>query len=166
MSEHPIALFRIAPLLLEHCREICTWRYPAPYDLYNWRPWELMVSLQEEFADPGLRDEQYRAVLDTDGGLCGFAQFFPIVGVTRLGIGMHPSRCGGGQGAAFVTAIAKEARRLHPEHEIDLEVLAWNERAVRAYRKAGFIVTDTYKRMTPAGPAEFYCMVWQDSHNR
>ncbi len=155
-------LYRIAPLLPEHCREICTWRYPAPYDIYEWRPWELMVSLQEEFADPRLRDEQYRAVLDREGELCGFAQLFPIVGVTRLGLGLHPDRCGGGNGAAFVRAIAEEARRLQPEHEIDLEVLTWNERAIRAYRSACFEITDTYERMTPNGPAAFYCMVWHE----
>ncbi|MEK8130699.1 GNAT family N-acetyltransferase [Paenibacillus filicis] len=154
--------FRLAPLQLSHCREICEWQYEPPYQLYQWRPWELMASLQEEFADPQLRDEQYRAVLDASGTLCGFAQLFPMAGVTRLGLGMRPDACGRGSGANFVRAIAEEARRLQPEHEIDLEVLTWNERAIRAYLRAGFEITDTYERMTPTGAAEFHCMVWQN----
>ncbi|SDD16421.1 Protein N-acetyltransferase, RimJ/RimL family [Paenibacillus sp. UNCCL117] len=154
--------FRIAPLLLEHCRDICEWRYEPPYDIYAWQPWELMASLQQEFGDPQLREEQYRAVLDAQGGLCGFAQFFPMAAVTRLGLGMRPDACGQGSGAEFVRAIAAEARRMKPEDEIDLEVLTWNKRAIRAYRRAGFVITDTYERMTPTGEAEFHCMVWSE----
>ncbi|WP_159881940.1 GNAT family N-acetyltransferase [Paenibacillus puerhi] len=159
----PLPLFRITPLLPDHCREICEWRYEPPYDLYAWQPWELMVAQQAEFADPELRDAQYRAVLGQLDELCGFAQLFPMTGVTRLGLGMRPEACGRGRGAAFVRAIAAEARRLNPGHEIDLEVLTWNERAIRAYLRAGFSITDTYERMTPAGQAEFHCMVWSES---
>lgn len=120
-----------------------------------------MLSEQEEFADPKLREEQYRAVLDEEGVLWGFAQFFPIVGVTRLGLGMRPDFCGLGYGIDFVRAIAAEAKRKAPSNEIDLEVLTWNIRAFRVYQKAGFVHTDTYDRMTPTGKASFYCMEWK-----
>ncbi|MDF2964250.1 MAG: acetyltransferase, partial [Paenibacillus sp.] len=143
--------FQIVPLTEAHCRDICTWSYPAPYDIYNWRPWEIMLSEQEEFADEDLREEQYRAVVDEDGHLSGFAQFFPITGVTRLGLGMRPDLCGRGHGVEFVRAIAAEAKRKAPANEIDLEVLSWNIRAFRVYEKAGFVHTDTYDRMTPTG---------------
>ncbi|WJH35833.1 GNAT family N-acetyltransferase [Paenibacillus sp. CC-CFT747] len=154
--------FRLVPMEEEHAREICTWRYDPPYDLYNWKNWEEMQENGEEFADPFIRKEQYRAVLDEHGQLAGFAQFFPMVGVTRLGLGMKPQLCGSGSGTAFVRAIAREAVRLNPGHEIDLEVLVWNERAQRAYEKAGFRRTDAYERLTPTGPADFYCMVYEE----
>ncbi|MCS7464848.1 GNAT family N-acetyltransferase [Paenibacillus doosanensis] len=157
------AELRIIPLTEKHCRDICTWRYPVPYDIYNWPSWEEMLKKQEEFADPQLREEQYRAVLDTDGELVGFAQFFPMVGVTRLGLGMRPELCGQGYGAEFVRAIAAEAARRAPADEIDLEVLIWNIRAYRVYEKAGFVHTDTYERMTPTGMEPFHCMVWKHS---
>jgi len=57
-------------------------------------------------------------------------------------------------------AIVKEARRRAPHDEIDLEVLTWNDRAIRTYEKAGFERTDTYRRMTPSGMAQFHCMVY------
>ncbi|TDF92141.1 GNAT family N-acetyltransferase [Paenibacillus piri] len=155
---------RIVPLIEDHCRDICTWSYPPPYDVYNWRPWETMLSEQEEFADPELREKQYRAVVDEQGFLLGFAQFFPMQGVTRLGLGMRPDLCGQGLGVEFVRAIAAEAKQKAPANEIDLEVLSWNIRAFRVYRKAGFVHTDTYDRMTPTGRNLFYCMVWRPKY--
>lgn len=160
---HTTSQFRVVPLTEEHCRDICTWEYPVPYNVYNWRSWELMVADQEEFADPALRQEQYRGVVDSDGLLVGFAQFFPLVGVTRLGLGMRPEFCGQGYGVEFVRAIVAEAKQKAPANEIDLEVLIWNIRAYRVYEKAGFVQTDTYERRTPTGMETFHCMVWKGS---
>jgi len=151
----------IVPLSIEHCMEICTWKYPVPYDIYNWPAWEKMLADRDEFADETLRNEQYRAVVDADGELVGFAQFFPLTGVTRLGLGMRPDLCGQGLGVDFVRAIATEAKAKAPSNEIDLEVLIWNIRAYRVYEKAGFVLTDTYERMTPSGMETFHCMVWK-----
>jgi [ribosomal protein S18]-alanine N-acetyltransferase len=153
--------FSVVPLTEEYARDICTWRYDPPYDLYNWHPWEWLHSQQKEFGDPEVREAQYRAVLDRSHTLCGYAQLFPIVGVTRLGLGMKPELCGQGLGVAFVRAIAEAAQREAPGNEIDLEVLTWNTRAIRTYERAGFVITDTYERGTPTGPASFHCMVWE-----
>ncbi|ULL13244.1 GNAT family N-acetyltransferase [Paenibacillus sp. H1-7] len=152
---------RIVPLTEEHCKEICSWTYPVPYHIYNWPSWEKMVADQEEFADETLREQQYRAVVDADGEMVGFAQFFPMTGVTRLGLGMRPDLCGQGLGVEFVRTIAAEAKQKAPSNEIDLEVLVWNIRAFRVYQKAGFVHTDTYERMTPTGMETFHCMVWK-----
>ncbi|ANS77325.1 acetyltransferase [Paenibacillus yonginensis] len=144
-----------------HGAEICTWKYEPPYNIYGWLPWEQMKGLGVEFGDPEIRRQQYAALLDDGGMLCGFAQFFPLEGVTRLGIGMKPELCGHGRGAAFVAAIVQEALRRKPENEVDLEVLTWNSRAIRAYQRAGFTITDLYERQTPDGMMPFYCMVYQ-----
>lgn len=151
------------PFEERHGQQVCAWRYPAPYDIYNWTPWEQLLERAEEFADEAVRAEQYEAVLDADGRLCGFVQFFPIVGWTRLGFGMRPDLCGQGLGPDFVQAVTARAQERQPENRIDLEVLTFNERAIRAYRKAGFEITDTYVRNTPTGPDEFHCMVYHAS---
>jgi len=156
----PVPVFRIVPMNESHAEQICTWRYDAPYDVYNLPPWDTLRENREEFGDPHIRATQYAAVLDEHGELCGFAQFFPITGVTRLGLGMRPDLCGQGLGSVFVQAIVREALRRTPDHEIDLEVLTWNLRARKAYESAGFRVTDTYERNTPSGTAEFHCMVY------
>lgn len=154
--------FLCVPMNIEHAESICSWRYPEPYQLYNWQNWLDMKANSIEFGDPQIRQEQYAAVLDHRQELIGFAQFFPMLGVTRLGIGLHPDHCGGGNGACFTRAIAEEARRRTPENEIDLEVLTWNLRACKAYKKAGFVHTDTYVRPTPDGMQAFHCMVFDE----
>lgn len=151
----------VVPMETSHARQICGWTYEPPYDLYRWPSWGLMEREGIEFGDPLLRRQQYAAVLDGRSELIGFAQFFPLAGVTRLGMGLRPDRCGRGMGAAFARLLAEEASRRKPRHEVDLEVLTWNERAIRAYTKAGFRIADTYKRSTPTGDAEFHCMVYE-----
>ncbi|MZQ82947.1 GNAT family N-acetyltransferase [Paenibacillus sp. 5J-6] len=121
-----------------------------------------MLQEQIEFADAHIRGEQYRAVVDASGVLSGFVQFFPIVGVTRLGLGLRPDLIGKGSGIGlqFVQLLTREAQKIAPGHEIDLEVLVWNERAIRTYERAGFTITDTYEKQTPMGMSNFHCMVY------
>ncbi len=153
--------FIVTPMTLEHARAISEWDYPAPYNIYGWMPWKQMEDLRVEFGDPALRVEQYASITNEQGELCGFTQFFPLIGVTRLGIGMRPDLCGQGLGKSFVQSIICEAVRRKPQNEIDLEVLTWNERAIQVYHKAGFEITDSYERMTPDGNRPFYCMVFR-----
>ncbi|MGO4549023.1 GNAT family N-acetyltransferase [Paenibacillus sp. 2TAB23] len=150
----------IHPLEISHAMEICHWRYEAPFNCYNWPAWEQMKKDEIEFGDSVLRASQYAAVLDNQLELIGFAQFFPIAGVTRLGLGLRPDLCSRGLGPSFTKLIVSEAKRRTPHNEIDLEVIAWNTRAIRAYQQAGFQITDTYSRSTPAGFAECHCMVY------
>lgn len=159
MTNSP-ATFFVVPMEISHAEDICQWNYKPPYNIYGWMPWEQMQSLGIEFGDPDLRSQQYVSVINAQGALCGFAQLFPMEGVIRLGIGMHPVLCGQGMGKAFVDAIVQFALTRYPEHEIDLEVLTWNQRAIRTYSSCGFTITDTYERRTPTGDKPFYCMVY------
>ena len=152
--------FSVAPLSETLAEELCSWRYEPPFDFYNWSSWKVMLQLGMEFGDPDIRRLQYGAVLDAGGEFVGFAQFFPLLGVTRIGLGMRPDLCGQGLGQLFVQAIVEEALRRSPEDTIDLEVHIWNLRAIRAYEKAGFVVSDTYIRRTADGPVEVHCMTY------
>ncbi|GAA0138149.1 GNAT family protein [Paenibacillus sp. YSY-4.3] len=154
--------FKIVPMEERHGEAISTWRYDSPYDIYSWLPWEQMKALDVEFGNPALRAEQYVSILDEEGNLAGFAQYFPMENVTRLGIGMRPDLCGHGLGKSFVLTIVKEAQRRAPSDVIDLEVLTWNTRAIRAYQKSGFVITDLYEKMTPGAISKpYYCMVYR-----
>ncbi|MNO29326.1 Acetyltransferase (GNAT) family protein [compost metagenome] len=159
MINSPVT-FYVVPMDVTHAAEICQWIYKPPYNIYGWMSWEQMEALGVEFGDPQLRSEQYVSVVNGQGILCGFAQLFPMVGVVRLGIGMRPDLCGHGMGHLFMNAVVKEALERYPDREIDLEVLTWNQRAIRAYQKSGFTITDTYERRTPTGDKPFYCMVY------
>lgn len=159
MISSPV-IFHTVPMEISHAQDICLWHYKGPYHIYDWQPWEQMEHLGIEFGDPQLRGEQYISVVNDEGTLCGFGQLFPMEGVVRLGIGMKPDLCGQGYGRLFVEAIVRAALERYPGREVDLEVLTWNQRAIRAYRKCGFTITDTYERRTPTGDKPFYCMVY------
>ncbi|MFD2614527.1 GNAT family N-acetyltransferase [Paenibacillus gansuensis] len=154
----PAFLFR--PMTEVDGKDISAWRYEPPYDIYNTMAWDEMKERQYEFADPDIRAAQYLSVTDSQGELIGFCQLFPMNGLTRLGLGLRPDLRGKGWGSIFTRAIVHEALLRNPDHEIDLEVLAWNERAINTYRKTGFEITDTYERNTPSGPGLFHCMVY------
>ncbi|ANE45943.1 hypothetical protein SY83_06175 [Paenibacillus swuensis] len=151
--------YTLRPMTVEDAETVAAWRYLPPYNVYNNPAWEDMLASSFEFADAEIRAEQYRSVVNGNGTLIGFAQFFPLEGWTRLGLGLHPDRCGQGSGVHFVHAIVAYARHLSPENSIDLEVSTWNNRAIRTYLKAGFEITDSYERLTPTGKGMFHCMV-------
>lgn len=161
MSSLSHSIFYTIPLTEQHAAEVCTWVYDPPYNIYGWMPWQQMKELGIEFGDPEIRQQQYLSVLDQKEQLAGFAQLFPLGDTIRLGIGMRPDLCGHGYGEAFVEAIVKTAQTRNPVAEIDLEVLTWNQRAIRTYQKADFYITDMYERRTPDGMKPFYCMVYQ-----
>jgi len=115
---------------------------------------------QEEFADPVLRQEQYYAYTDENEELLGYAQFFPLQGVTRLGLGLRPDLCNQGIGADFVRLLIDAAKEKNPQNEIDLEVVTWNVRAHKVYERAGFLRTDTYERPAKGNVIEVHCMVY------
>lgn len=154
-------LLHIVPMDELHAESICSWRYPEPYEQYNWQSWQDMQASSCEFGDAQIRAEQYVAILNHTQELIGFAQFFPMLGVTRLGFGMHPDYCGDGNGACFTRVIVEEAKKRAPNNEIDLEVFTWNHRAYKAYQKAGFVHTDTYERPSPDGSSAVHCMVFR-----
>jgi len=153
-------LFTVAPLNEQWAEELCSWHYEPPYDFYSWKDWDQMRLHGHEFGDPVIRSLQYAGVLDTNGCLAGFAQFFPLLGVTRIGLGMRPDLCGQGLGYSFFQAIVQEARRRAPLDELDLEVHVWNVRAIRTYEKVGFVIDDTYERPEPRGSELVHCMVY------
>lgn len=149
------------PMTIDQAAEVCEWTYPTPYNIYGWLPFEQMQGLGIEFGDPDIRSQQYISIMDEQDRMWGFAQLFPMEGVTRIGLGMRPDWCGLGMGKRFVKCIVDEAIRRQPSNEIDLEVLTWNKRAIRTYQQVGFQITDTYERMTKEGNAPFHCMVYK-----
>jgi len=157
---------RLAPMSAAHAEAICEWRYPPPYDRFNWPSWEEVTAEGLEIGDSWIRETQYAAVLNGKDELVGYVQFFPLLNATRLGLGLRPDLCGKGGGAVLARLAAEEALRHSPGVEVDLEVLAWNVRAIRAYEKAGFVLDDTYCRQTTSGPDLFHCMVYRPARRR
>ena len=154
--------FRLCPMTEQDGSRISEWRYPPPYDRYRWPPWERMRQEEREFGDPAIRAAQYLSVRgEHDGELAAYVQLFPLDRAIRIGLGLRPDLCGLGLGRDVVRLAVQEARKRRPDAEIDLEVEAWNRRAVKVYEKASFVLSDTYERMSEHGIVHILCMVWR-----
>lgn len=59
-----------------------------------------------------------------------------------IGIGLKPSFCGKGLGNYFLHDSLKEMDERFPNYIKYLEVRSWNQRAIKAYEKVGFRITN------------------------
>jgi RimJ/RimL family protein N-acetyltransferase len=72
------------------------------------------------------------------GDLVGFFNFVPDGDEVRIGLGMRPDLTGRGLAQPFIEAGLDYARAEWEPKRFRLWVAWWNERALRAYRRAGF----------------------------
>ena len=121
---------RLGPLSVPERAAIESWRYPPPYDTYDFDgpiEGEHVGAYEGEelvgyvcFGEParvqGMRDEP---------------------GLVDVGWGLRPDLTGQGLGPRLIEA----ALALHPGARHRIAVYAWNERAQRAPAKCGFVHT-------------------------
>jgi len=119
-----------------YAKEIITWRYAKPYDVYCMKDAydELMKRYQVVYKD------------ELIGFFCtGRDAQVPPYGYNEdfldFGIGLKPELCGNGYGELFMREIIE-----YIDIPLRLTVLAWNERARKLYLKLGFKDVDQFYR--------------------
>jgi [ribosomal protein S18]-alanine N-acetyltransferase len=127
---------RVVPLTDAYAAEISGWQYEFPYEWYDTSSDPRKVEL---FAHPQKR-ESLRAVVDADDELVGFFNFVREGDEVRVGLGMRPDLTGQGLAQPFIQAGLDYAALEWRPTKFRLWVASWNERALRAYRRAGFRV--------------------------
>ena len=145
--------YSFLPMDLEGARAIFTWRYEAPYSLYN-----IIVSADKietelaYFADP---QNRYYRILDRQGtliGHCCFGAEGKVPGgdysldALDLGIGIRPDLTGQGQGHQLIAAMLDFARETFQPGHFRATIAAFNQRSQRAFIKAGFAQTGDFTR--------------------
>ncbi len=132
----------------QDAQDVLSWRYPAPYDVYD--DWD--ADDAAEFMDPARRDGVWFAVDDASTGIfAGFAELRMMGTIVEIGLGMRPYLIGRGLGVSFITAILAFAQERWRPSAFALDVFPWNERAIRAYERAGFARGKVYERTFPNG---------------
>jgi RimJ/RimL family protein N-acetyltransferase len=146
-------------------RAVLDWQYEPPYHIYNIDP-----SGREEVArflvDPANR---YYAMADTDGMLVGFSCFGEDARVpggdytldaVDIGLGVRPDLTGRGLGQGFVEAVIEFAHARFGARALRVTIAAFNERAQRVWRRAGFRWVARFVR--PADGRAFVVLVRAD----
>ncbi len=136
---------RIAPLTREHAEDIATWRYEAPYGIYD-----MVGTDPSELLDP---EVGYHAVMAGDR-LIAFRSFGPDGQVPGwdyddsaldTGGGLRPELTGQGLGRAVISAgLAFGRARFAPE-AFRVTVASFNTRALRTVESLGFERVDSFE---------------------
>jgi [ribosomal protein S18]-alanine N-acetyltransferase len=142
-----VGAVRIEPADDEMFRERDAWRYDPPYDFYDGD------------GVPVKNPERFFAARDDDGTLIGFYYFEPLGDELFYGFGLRPDLTGRGLGEQFVLAGMEFGRAVHGRRRLVLDVAAFNERAIRLYRRLGFDETGRHtETLGSHGAVEFVDM--------
>ncbi len=144
-------MYYLSEFTEERAKAVCGWKYENEYSVYNFPAWERIQELHFDITDAEVRKNQYCAVVDETGTLCGYFLFRPNQNAVMLGLGVHPAYCGKGYGAELMKLILEEFRSRYPGRELELEVRGFNQRAIRCYSHAGFQKISEYFKETPIG---------------
>lgn len=128
----------LKPLTKALVEEISGWVYESPYEDYSFKGHDDDYLLDESTWGT----EQF--CLEQDGMIIGQVACQFEGADLWVGWSMAPQLCGKGTGAAFVQTCVKELCSLKtPTGRVLLRVAARNQRAIRAYEKAGFSYVET-----------------------
>ena len=92
------------------------------------------------------------------GELVGFLAFNKVERGLDLGLGLRPDLTGRGLGLGFVNAGLEFAKSQFSPKVIQLRVAAFNERAIKVYKRVGFIEVERFLNRTNGGEFDFIRM--------
>ena len=129
------------------------WRYEPPYDTYD---------PAEEDLRHAVGSPTWFAVDGEDGSLAGFLECSVGEREVEIGLGLRPDLTGRRIGPSFVEAlVAFVDERWRPD-AVTLDVFPWNERAITAYERAGFVRGDVHERTFEDGATRIFLRMRRD----
>ena len=134
---------------------ISEWEYPHPYDVYNFKNKNNGYLFDRNLWGT----EQFCLICGND--VIGQVACQYDNGNLWVGWSLAPVYCGIGNGYLFIGKCIEEIRRVKQYNGIlNLRVAAWNERAIKAYKKAGFVYvkTITDEIANTNNPEDFHLM--------
>ena len=155
--------FIFSPMNEADACTIKTWRYEGPYAVYNIDDdpnslAELLDRRSPYYAVRNERDELISFfVLGTSAqvGNVDTPGLYSENSTITIGLGMRPDLTGKGLGLALVNAGLDFAREQFRPDYFRLFVLAFNERAIRVYERAGFQRVRVFVQRNIHGEREF-----------
>lgn len=140
-------ILSFSPLTKSAAREIVTWRYEPPYDIYNLDNSEETINylLDEQYHIQAMRDENNSLV-----GFCSFGVDGQVPGgdysadALDIGMGIRPDLTGQGRGGNIVASVLDFAQRKFNTNTFRVTIAAFNQRAQRVWEKNSFIPIETF----------------------
>jgi ribosomal-protein-alanine N-acetyltransferase len=139
------------PLTREQAEEVVSWRYPPPYDLYNF-PSERFSDAMEDMLRSDLH---YYAVSDGEEEMIAFRCFGPDAQVAGgdysmdaldMGGGLRPDLTGRALGRTILGAAIDFAIGVFHPKRLRATVASFNIRALRVCETVGYVVGSEFER--------------------
>lgn len=151
-------MFKIEKMNQQAAQEIAdNWKYPGEYSFYDMTE---DIEDYEEIVSSEKRADNYFEV-EKDGQLFGFFCIQPMedrLDEVEIGLGIKPEFTGQGMGPAFVEEIIRYIKQNTTAHTVWLDVVTFNERAIKAYKKVGFQPIKEVKQCSNGGEYTFLLM--------
>jgi ribosomal-protein-alanine N-acetyltransferase len=147
--------FAIRAMTADDAAAMAAWRYPEPYDFYDWAR---DADDLQDLLNPAGWGTKYFAADDEDGRLAGFFGFVVAGEVVEIGLGLRPDLTGRGLGGSYLAAGLEYAAANFPGRSCALAVAAFNRRAIAVYERAGFREVRRYQHFTNGALHEFVWM--------
>lgn len=147
--------YTFQPMSQQQAEEIVAWEYDGEYSFYD-----MKADLEDlqEFLNPVERGDSYFAIIE-NRELMGFYCFNRISKKTiDIGLGMKPGVTGKGQGWDFLKAGLNFAKSVYQPEKFTLSVASFNQRAIKVYKRAGFLEKETFIQKTNGSEFEFLKM--------
>ena len=122
-------------------KAICSWKYPEPYDVYNYMSFDEAVESNSPLLNNENKDN-YICFWENET-LSAYINIYKKDEKIFLGIGLSPDLCGKRFGEAYLIQGIETAKSRYPDREIWVQVRSWNKRAVKCYDNCGF--SEKYK---------------------
>ena len=127
----------IKPMNVEAAKQICSWRYKPPYDVYDYLTYE--AALNEQVAITKIENADNYICFWNNRTLVAYTSIISKEHKIYMGIGIAPQFCGQGMGETFLNQTILECKRRYSGKEIWVQARSWNERAIKCYLKSGFV---------------------------
>lgn len=136
--------------------KICEWKYEGDYAMYNLPSYEELKRNNYSIVDAN-KQENYRVYYEGER-LVGFTNLINEGNTVFLGIGVNPQCLNQKYGQRILKSTLELSKEINGDKPVYLEVRTWNQRAVRAYERSGFMIVATINQKTKIGDGEFYRM--------
>ena len=125
----------------DYAKQIVEWKYEGDYSDYNLPTYEECKEKKYGITREDRKDNYIVYLLNNE---VVFYSNMKEMDNNKLyiGVGLKPEYCGKGLGNYFLEDSIKEMKKKYPERTLFLEVRSWNKRAIKAYEKIGFKVTN------------------------
>ena len=132
------------------------WKYEYPYEFYNIPEEGVKETIDEIFED---NNSFYFSVFDSNGKLFGIYEYTFRSNFMEIGLGIRPEDTGKGLGLDFIRECIHFGRTTFLYRgDICLRVADFNKRAIKLYKKIGFIEFSREENISFGKPVVFICM--------